>query len=75
MNKNGREKDTDARRWRRYIDDRRRWIINAFPVSIVIIMSVSGSRLHMAAIVVFPLRFMVIFGEGRRHSDTADHCD
>jgi hypothetical protein len=81
MNKDGREKDTDARRWRRCIDDRRGRIINSFPVAIVAIRP----ALHIAAVVIprpsvlvtalvmSSLIFMVIFAEGRHHIYTADH--
>lgn len=70
MNKEGREKDTDARRWRRCIDDPRRGIINSFPVAIAI----RPINTLVTAVVVFSPTFMVIFANGRRHVYTADHC-
>jgi hypothetical protein len=76
MNKDGWEKDTDARRWRRCIDDRRGGIINSFPVAIVAIRPIhrpvvaisTPSLLLVTAVVRF-----VIFTEGRHHVYTADH--
>jgi hypothetical protein len=82
MNKDGWEKDTDAWRWRRCIDDRRRGIIRSFPVAILPIMTaiaviptpsviavIPTPSMHVMAFVMF-----IVFGEGRRHVYTADHC-
>ena len=83
MNKDWGEKDTDARRWRRGIEDRRRGIINPFtvailpiitavaviPTSSVLVMAISMPSLLVTAFVMF-----IIFGEGRPHVETADHC-
>jgi hypothetical protein len=82
MNKDGWKKDTDARRWRRCIDDRRGRIINSFPVAIVAIMPatliaavvIPTPSVLVTAVVMSSLIFMVIFAEGRRHVYTADHC-
>ena len=73
MNKDGREKDTDARRWRRCIDDPRGGIINSFPVAIVVAIR-PGISLLVSVLVMFSSAFVVIFAEGRRHAYTADHC-
>lgn len=88
MNKDRREKDPDAHRWRRGINDRRRGIYT-FPVAIRLVHSTSsvnstiavhspvvvipGSSVLITALVVFSPIF-VIFGKGRRHVYTADHC-
>jgi hypothetical protein len=80
-NKDRRKEDTDARRRRRFIDDRRGWIINPFPVAIVSIRPalhiavafIPASSLLVTDVVTSPLIFMVIFAEGRPHVYTADH--
>jgi hypothetical protein len=77
MNKDGREKDTDARRWWRCIDDPRGWIINSLPVAIIAIrpaMVIPRPSVLVTAVVMSSLILMVIFTEGRRHVYTADHC-
>ena len=75
MNKDGRGKDSYARRGRRYPDNRRRWIINSFPVPIIAIrpihtavVIITASLLLVTAVVLF-----VIFAVGRHHVDNADH--
>jgi len=79
MNKDGWEKDTDARRWRRSIGDRRR-NINSFRIAIRPIyrpahpIAVPMSFFLVTAVVMFSHSFMVIFTEGRRYAYTADHC-
>ena len=82
-NKDGWEKNSDARRWRRFIDDRRRWIINRFPVGIGPIVAIRTINslvvfMPMSLVIVIVLvmfsMFMVIFGESRGHVYTADHC-
>jgi hypothetical protein len=70
MNKDGWEKDTDARRWRRCIDDRRGGIINSFPVAIVAIRPIITPAMHIPTPV---MSHTVIFAEGRHHVYTADH--
>jgi hypothetical protein len=70
MNKNGWEKDTDARRWRRCIDDPRRGIINSFPVAIVAIRPIITPAMIPTPVI----SLTVIFAEGRHHAYTADHC-
>jgi hypothetical protein len=77
MNKDRREKDTDARRWRRCIDYPR-LDINSFPVTIrpallIAAVVISPSSVLIAAIVTSFHTFMVISGEGRRYIYTADH--
>ena len=76
------EKDTDARRWRRFIVNRRR-DINPFPVAIRPVVSpasriavavIPASSVLVTAVVMFSHTFMVIFGKGRRRFHTADHC-
>jgi len=72
------EKDTDARRRRRCIDDRRRDIIS-IPVTVRLI---NTPAMHIAAAVmptssVFVTAVVmssVIFAEGRHYVHTADHC-
>ena len=83
VNKDGREKDADARRWRRGIVYRRRRGINSFPVAIRLVhrpspvhspvMLIPRSSLLVTALVMFSPIF-VIFGESRRHVYAADHC-
>jgi hypothetical protein len=75
MNKDGRGKDSYARRGRRYPDNRRRWIINSFPVPIIAIrpihtavVIITASVLLVTAVVLF-----VIFAVGRHHVYNADH--
>jgi hypothetical protein len=77
MNKDGRGKDSYARRGRRCPDDRRRWIINSFPVPIIAIrpihtavVIITASVLLVTAVVLF-----VIFAVGRHHVYNADHGD
>jgi hypothetical protein len=78
MNKEGWEKDTDARRGRRCIDYRGRWIINSFPVPIIAIRTIhrpavvmaTASLLLVTAVVMSPA---VISAESRHHVYTADH--
>ena len=81
MNKDGREKDTDARRLRRCIDDRRR-DINSFHVAIrpinapaplihIVAAVITTSSVLVSAVVMFS---PFIFAEGRCHVYTADHC-
>jgi hypothetical protein len=81
MNKDGWKKDTDARRLRRCIDNRRREI-NSFPVAIRPI-DTPASLIHIVAAVIAMASFLVtaavmssviILAEGRRHVYTADHC-
>jgi hypothetical protein len=82
MNKDGWEKDTDARRWRRCIDDRWRGIIRSFPMAIVAIITAVVVIPTPSVIAVIPTPSMlvtafvmfIVFGEGRRHVYTADHC-
>jgi hypothetical protein len=80
MNKEGGEKDTDARRRRRCIDDRRRGIISSFSVAIMPIITavvvIPSPSVIVTAAVMFSHTFMVtfVFGEGRSHVYTADHC-
>jgi hypothetical protein len=75
MNKYGWEKDPDARRWRRYPDYRRRWIITSFPVAIMTIRPVITVMVIIPPSVLFvtAVVFFVIFTEGRHHVYTADH--
>ncbi len=88
MNKDRWEKDADARRWRRCIDDRRRWDINSFAVAIrpikafavavsVIlppsVVTVVHTLAWLVAVVMFTHPFMIIFAEGRHYVYTADH--
>ena len=77
MNKNWWEKDTDARRGRWCPDDRRRWIINSFTMTIVAIrpihkavVIITASLLLVTAVVLF-----VIFAVGRHHVYNAEHGD
>jgi hypothetical protein len=81
MNIDGWEKDTDARRWRRCIDDPRRGIISSFPVAIVAIRPIITPAIHIAVVVistpsvlVTAFVMFVIFAEGRHHVYAADHC-
>jgi hypothetical protein len=76
-----REKDTNARLWRRCIDDRW-WGIISFPIAImpiippVILIAVAvmpTSSVLITAVVMSSLAFMVI-SEGRQDVYTADHC-
>jgi hypothetical protein len=69
------KKNTDARRGRRYPDNRRRWIINSFTMAIVAIrpihtavVIITASLLLVTAVVLF-----VIFAVGRHHVYNADH--
>ena len=79
VNKDGREKDIDARGSRRGIVDRRR-CIDSFPVSIRLVHSPSPVHSPVVAIprssalVILLSPIFVIFGEGRRHVYAADHC-
>jgi hypothetical protein len=75
MNKNGREKNTDARRGRRYPDYRRRWIITSFPVAIVAIRPIAVTVMPAPSLLVpaVVMSTTVIFAEGRHHVYTADH--
>jgi hypothetical protein len=88
MNIDGWEKDTDAPRWRRCIDDPRRGI-NSFPVAIVAIvairpittpaiciavMVIPTPSMLVTAVVMSSHTFMVISAESRHHVYTADHC-
>ena len=75
MNNDWWEKDTDARRGRRCPDNRRRWIVNSFPVPIIAIrpihtavVIITASVLLVTAVVLF-----VIFAVGRHHVYNADH--
>ena len=81
MNKDGREKDTDARRWRRRIDDPRRGI-NPFPVAIrpintpalhIAVSVISKAPVLVTTVVMSPHSFRATLAEGRRHVYTADH--
>src|SRR5450759_69385 len=67
-NIDGWEKDTDARRWRRCIDDPRR-DINSFPVAIrpinTLVVAISMPSLLVTA--------TIISADGRHHVYTADH--
>ena len=63
-NKNGWEKDPDARRWRRCIDDRRRGI-DSLPIAIIrstliAFVVISRPPVLVTAVVMFP-HFFVIF--------------
>ena len=76
MNNDGREKDPDARRWGRCIDNPRR-DIKSFPV---VIRPINTPLLHMpmssrlvTAVVMSYYASMVILAESRHHVYAADH--
>jgi hypothetical protein len=75
MNKDGWEKDTDARRWRRCIDDRRGGIINSFPVAIVAIRPIHRPvvAISMPSFLVTAAVMSIVSSDGRHHVYTADH--
>jgi hypothetical protein len=82
MNKDGWEKDTDTRRWRRCIVDRGWRIISSSPVARVAIIAIRPI-ITPAMVAVIPtspvlvtavvMSHTVIFAEGRHHVYTADH--
>jgi hypothetical protein len=72
MNKDGWEKDTDARRWRRCIDDPRR-DINSFPVVIRPINTLVVA-ISMPSFLVTAAVMSIVSSDGRRHIYTAEHC-
>jgi hypothetical protein len=75
MNKDRWEKDTDARRWRRCIEDRRGGIITSFPMAIVAIRPIITPA--MVAVIptssVLVTATVIISAEGRQHVYTANH--
>ena len=73
MKKERREKDADARRWRRGIDNPWRWIINPFPMPIVPVRPRSRPVVAISMPSFLVTASVMVFAEGRRRVDTDDH--